>query len=128
VDIIDARPGAEMYLGGSAVKTRDAVRPQPVVHVGVVAGPEKRLGVAPGEAGIQVRDDSDLVLPADHREDRADRRIREGGVDVSGTLPRGRPYLARRRVFDRHQASHLGKPAHGLFVHCRKGARRCERR
>ena len=51
VDIIDARPGAEMHMGGSAVKTRDAVRPQPVVNVGVVAGPDEGLGVAPGEAG-----------------------------------------------------------------------------
>jgi hypothetical protein len=128
VYLIDAWPGAEMHLGGPAVETRDAVHPQPVVHVGVVAGPEERLGVAHGEVGIQVRDDSDLVLPADHREDGADRRIREGGVDVSGTLPRGRSHLARRRILDRHQASHFGKPADGLFVHCGKDAGCCKRR
>jgi hypothetical protein len=28
-----------------------------------------------------------VILPADHREDGADRRIGEGGVDVGGTRP-----------------------------------------
>ncbi len=66
-----------MHLRRSAVETRDAVSPEPVVQVGVVAGPEERLGVAPDRIGIEVRDDSDLIVPADHREDASDRRISE---------------------------------------------------
>lgn len=52
-----------MDLGGAAVKARDAVRPQPVVNVGVVARPEEGLGVPTGEPGIQKRNDRNLVLP-----------------------------------------------------------------
>jgi hypothetical protein len=86
------------------------------MQVGVVTGPQERLGIGPGQRGIQVRDDGDLVLPADHRQDAADRRVGEGGVDVGGPLLRGRAHLPRRRVLDRDQAGHLGKPAHGLLV------------
>jgi hypothetical protein len=50
------------------------------MHAGVVAGAQERLGVAPGQGGVQVRDDRDLVVPADHRHDRADPRISERGI------------------------------------------------
>jgi len=82
----------------------------------------------PGELGIQVRDDGDLVLPADDRQDAADRRVSEGGVNVGGTRPRGRSGHARRRVLDRDKAGHLGEPAHGLLMHRREESRRRERR
>jgi hypothetical protein len=99
-----------------------------VVQVGVVAHPEEGLGVTPGELGIQVRDDSDLVLPADDRQDGADRRISEGVVNVGGTLYGGRSGHTRRRVLDRDKAGHLGEPSHGLLMHGGKDSRRCERR
>jgi hypothetical protein len=71
----DTRTRAEMHLGGAAVEARDAVCPQPVVQVGVVACPEKGFGIDPGELGIEMRDDRDLIISADHRQDAADRRI-----------------------------------------------------
>src|SRR6185437_6900304 len=84
MDVVDAGPGAKMHLRRAAVKARDPVGPQPVVQVGVVAHAQERLGITPGRLGVQVGDDGDLVLPANHRQDGTDRRIGECGVDVGG--------------------------------------------
>lgn len=98
------------------------------MQVGVVAHPEERLRIASGRLGIQVRNDDDLVLPANHRQDAPDRRISKRGVDVSRTLDRRRSHPPRRRVFDRNQAGRLREPAHRLFMHRGKDAGRRERR
>jgi hypothetical protein len=52
----------------------------------------------------------------------------ERGVDVGGSGSRGRAHRARRWVLDRNEAGHLGEPPHRLFVHCREGTGRRERR
>jgi len=98
------------------------------MHIGVVAVAQERLGVAPGQRGVQVRDDQDLVIPADHRQDRAGPRISERGIDIRGTLGRRGADLARGRELDRDQAGNLGKPAHRLLVHRREGPGRGKRR
>ena len=69
--LIHPRTRPQVHLRGPAVETGDAVHPQPVMHMGVVAVAQERHGVAPGQRGVQVRDDRDLVIPADHRQDRA---------------------------------------------------------
>src|SRR5450631_3595304 len=72
VDVVDARSRTEVELGRAAVETRDAVRPEPVVEVGVVTGPQERFGVLPSDVAVQVADHRDLVLPTDDGEDGAD--------------------------------------------------------
>ena len=116
VDVVDDRPRAEMHLRGSAVETRDAVPPQPVQDVRVVAVAEERLRIRLRELRIEMRGDQDLVVAADGREDRPDRRVGEGLVHVGGARFGTRAELPRRRVLDRHESGERGQPAHRLLV------------
>src|SRR5450631_1587010 len=120
VDVVNARSRAEVDLRRAAVETRDAIRPEPVVQVGVVTGPQERLGVLPSDIGVQVRDHRDLVLPTDDGEDGADLWVGEGGIDVGGTCRRCRPDLTRARILDRDQPGQFGEPTHALLVYLRK--------
>src|SRR5450631_3015039 len=88
MDPVHARPGTEVDLRRAAVETRDAVRPEPVVQVGAVTGPQEGLGVLPSEVGVQVRYHRDLVVPTDDGEDAADLWVGEGGIDVGGPCHR----------------------------------------
>jgi hypothetical protein len=85
------------------------------------------LGVGAEHGRVQQRQHGDLVVPADRREHRADRRIGEGGVQVGGPVGRGRPELPRGGVLDRDQTQFVADPAHGLLVHRRPDRGRGER-
>lgn len=76
------RSWTEMHLGRAAVIAGDTCAPEQVVQVGVVAVPEERFRVRGENLGIDLRDDSDLVIPADRGEDRPNRLIGEGLCDV----------------------------------------------
>ena len=127
VDVVHARSRTEVNLGRATVEARDAVRPEPVVQVGVVTGPQERLGVLASEVGVQVRDHRDLVVATDDGEDAADLWVGEGGIDVGGTCHRCRCDLTRRRVLDRDQPRHFGEPTHRLLMHLGKGTSRRKR-
>jgi hypothetical protein len=94
VDFVNAGTGTEMNLGGTPVEAGDAVGPEPVQQVCVVAVTKENLGVGPGESGVQMRDDSDLVITADGGEDGPDAWITEGRVEISGTVFSGCGELA----------------------------------
>ena len=52
VHIVHAGSRTQVDLGGSAAEARDAVRREPVMEVGVVAGAQERFGVGPGQRGV----------------------------------------------------------------------------
>jgi hypothetical protein len=88
MDRVDLRTRPEVDLGGSSVEAGDAMGPHPVEQVGVVAVAQEGFRIGHHEAGIEVRDDSDLVLAADGGQHRADLGIGERGVQVRGPLSR----------------------------------------
>jgi SnoaL-like domain len=85
------------------MESGDAVAPEPVEHVGVVAVAQKRLRVSPDELGVEVGDDGDLVLAADRREHGSDPGIGECSVQIGRPVPGRGSYLAGCGVLDWHQ-------------------------
>jgi len=127
VHLVDGRPGAEVDLRGASVEAGDAVGPQPVEQVGVVAVAEERLGVGAHQLGVEVGHDGDLVLASDGREHGPDPGVAERRVQVGGPVLRRRTEAAGRGVLDRHEAGQVLKPPHRLLVHLRRDRRRGER-
>lgn len=119
-------PGPRYYGGRAAVVPLNAQAPEPVEDVGVVAVADERLGVGHGKCGVEVRDDEDLVIPADRGEDRADTRVGECRVHVCGPGLRGRTQLARRRILDRNQTRERFDPAQRLLMQRRGDGRGSE--
>jgi hypothetical protein len=127
MDVVHTWSRTEVDLGRAAVEARDAVRPEPVVQVGVVTGSQKRFGVLPSKAGVQVRDHRDLVIATDDGEDAADFWVGEGGMDVGGTCRRCRSDLTCCRVLDRDQPRQFGESPHRLLMNCGKRTGRRKR-
>jgi hypothetical protein len=99
-----------------------------VVQIRVVTGPQEGFGVAAHQFGVQMGNDGDLILATHHREDAADLRVGERGVDIGGPGRRTGPDPACRGKLDGNQAGHLGEPAHRLLMNSGKGTGRRERR
>src|SRR3954451_23854582 len=98
MDVVDGRPGAALHLAGPAVEGCDAVTPQPVEQVGVVAVAEERLRIGPHQLRIEMTYSRDLVVPPDSGQDVPDLWITESGVEVGGAVVRDRVEPSRRRV------------------------------
>lgn len=73
-----------------------------------------------------MRDDSDLVIPADGGEDGPDGRVTEGRVEIGGAVFSGSAELTCRRELHGHKTSRLGKSVHSLLVNRRRKARSSE--
>lgn len=128
VHLIHSRSRPQVHLGGTAVEARHAVRPQPLVQVGVVAVAEERLGVRAHGVRVQVTDHGDLVLPAHRGDHRPDLLVCERRVQVPRPVLGARPKLPGGGVLDRHQSGYLGQAAHRLLVHRGREAGSRERR
>jgi hypothetical protein len=87
VDRIDTRAWPEMNLRGTAVESGDAVGPQPVQQVGVVSVSQKGFRVIDDQLLVKVGNHGDLVFATDRSQDRADRGVTEGSIDIFRALP-----------------------------------------
>lgn len=94
----------------------DPEAPQQVQQVRVVGIAEEGLRVGPDHINVQPRHHRDLIVAADHGEDRGDVRVGECRVDVTGPLGRGCTEHTGGRILHRHQAQLFPQAPQALFV------------
>jgi hypothetical protein len=91
-------------------------------QAGVVAVAEERLRMGAQQVPVQVRQDRDLVVPADAGDDRLDLRVGERRVQVSRPCRGRAPHLPGGGVLDDVEAEVLAQPSPAQLVGQRQDA------